>query len=227
MTELDAEQLRQKLQNGEITITSASIPIEEGVLLGITPYIIEEGWSLPYANQCDQEWQEFYIHAFEYINKQNYSDAQKEDILNSFSLQDRHWDWYKKTCHHVSDQYRWFFLMAEDKPQGVCLIHHPKSSHLTNNKIFYIEYLAVAPWNRDSKITKKRFTGIGTRLLKCAMSYATQTLKLSPGFSLHSLEQAEGYYKYIGMTHIPTKDKPQLKFFEMPLNSAQAMVSAS
>ncbi|GFO76524.1 hypothetical protein BPLS_P4359 [Bathymodiolus platifrons methanotrophic gill symbiont] len=172
------------------------------------------------------QWTAFYTQVFEFLEKQQLP-PEEETILNSLSTQDKHWDWFKKACRHKTDEYEWFFLMAEDKPQGVCVIFHPKASKLSTGDIFYIEYLAVAPWNRDSLLNNRAFKGVGTLLLKCAITYATETLKLQPGFSLHALEQAEGYYLHIGMIHLSSEDKHDLKFFEMEADTAQKMVSTT
>jgi hypothetical protein len=227
---MNIEELRQKITNGTITFDNTSTVIWEGHLNHKDeniPYEIWHGWQIQYANNCDITWTSFYTQVFEYIHQQNLPEDRQMEILKSMSTQDKHWDWYRKACHHKSNEDEWFFLMAEDKPQGVCLFNHPESSKLASGNIFYIEYLAVAPWNRDSLINSRRFKGVGTLLLKCAINYAMQTLKLQPGFSLHSLEQAVDYYLKLGMTSLPSEDKPNLKFFEMDAVRTQKMVSIS
>jgi hypothetical protein len=227
---MDIEELRQKITNGSVTFTDTSTVIQEGELNHNGDHIsyeIRHGWQIQYANDCDITWTAFYTQVFEYIERQKLPEDRQMEILKSMSTQDKHWDWYRKACHYKSDENEWFFLMAENKPQGVCIFNHPKLSKLEPGNIFYIEYLAVAPWNRDSLVNKKKFNGIGTTLLKCAINYAMQTLKLQPGFSLHSLEQAVGYYLKIGMKYIPSEDKPDLKFFEMDADATKKMVSIS
>ena len=222
---MNTEELRQKITDGSISFADSSTVIQQGELAPQLTYEIKHGWQISYANDCDLTWTAFYAHLFEYLAKQKLSTERINEILSSLSAQDKHWDWYQKAITCKSDEYEWFFLIAEGNPQGVCIIYHPRPSKLTDGNIFYLEYLAVAPWNRDSLIVKKKFKGVGTKLLKCAMNYATETLKLQPGFSLHSLEQAESYYLKIGMTHLSSEDKPKLKYFEMATNVAQQMVS--
>ncbi|MDD2661400.1 MAG: GNAT family N-acetyltransferase [Methylococcales bacterium] len=227
---MDIEEFRQKITAGAITVTSRSTAIQQGKLNhndNDIPYEIKHGWQIHYANDCDIAWTAFYTQLFEHIEQLNLPEDRQMEILNSLSTQDQHWDWYRKACIYKSDEDEWFFLMAEDKPQGVCIINHPKASKLTAGNIFYLEYLAVAPWNRNSLIYNRKFKGIGSILLKCAINYAMQTLKLQPGFSLHSLEQAESWYLKIGMTRLPSEDKPNLKFFEMDADTTQEWVSIS
>lgn len=227
---MDIEEFRQKIIDGSITFTNKSTIIQQGKLNNNEnhiPYEIKRGWEIHYANDCDITWTAFYTQLFEHLEQQGLPKERLEEILSSLSTQDKHWDWYRKACQHKSDEYEWFFLMVEDIPQGVCIIYHPKSSKLTSGNIFYLEYLAVAPWNRDSLINNRKFKGVGTILLKCAINYAMQTLKLQSGFSLHSLEQAESYYLKIGMTHLSSEDKPNLKFFEMGADATRKLVSIS
>ena len=61
--------------------------------------------------------------------------------------------------------------------------------------IFYVEYLAVAPWNRDCLVRQREYKGVGSTLLKVALNYSVEKLGLIPGFSLHSLPQAKEYYE--------------------------------
>ena len=84
-------------------------------------------------------------------------------------------------------------MFADSKPQGACLIFHPKDSIIDSGDIFYIEFLAVAPWNIDNPRAKREFKGIGSLIIKCILNFAVNTLQLKPGFSLRSLPQAKGY----------------------------------
>jgi hypothetical protein len=55
-------------------------------------------------------------------------------------------------------------------------------------------------------------------------AYATAHLGLRPGFSLHALPRAIGFYQSIGMVRFHAFDKGELPYFEMP---APESVSAS
>jgi hypothetical protein len=128
---------------------------------------------------------------------------------------------------YCSDEYEWFYLLSQGKPQGACVFYHPKESIIDEKDIFYIEYVAVAPWNRDTPVTNRKFKGIGTILIKCALNYAVDKLGLQYGFSLHSLSQAKNYYEKIGMINFPEKDKDRLVYFEMPRDKSTEMLGVS
>lgn len=192
--EIDAAKLKQGLMDGSIKLNEVTHVIESGSLSHTVPYEIKHGWNPTLATQCDYQWSGFFTQLFETLQSLNKSEEEEAKILDSIQAGDIHWRWFNKTFCYKEDEYEWFFMVAEGEVQGACLIYHPKESKLEKGNIFYIEYLASAPWNRGSLINEKAFNGVGTILLKCAINYAINTLNLKPGFSLHSLHSAEGYY---------------------------------
>lgn len=174
---------------------------------------IVHGWDLGFASQCDSLWGDFSYQILEFINA---SDAKiQQQLLDECHLEDSHWQWLAKHQNYYSDQYNWFFLMAEGKPQASCLIYHPKKSSQSNDDIFYIEFLAVAPWNRPNPLKKQVFKGLGSLLLKTVIMHVENNLGMKKGFSLHSLPKAEGFYSKIGMIRVNNLDKDSLAYFEM------------
>src|SRR5690606_14127690 len=93
-------------------------------------YIIKHGWDIVTAVQCDEIWARSNIQLFQYIEEQNFDDAKLAEVLASIQTEDHHWDWFKKSYQFTGDEYEWFFLFCEAKPQGACLIYHPKVSAL-------------------------------------------------------------------------------------------------
>ena len=148
--------------------------------------------------------------------KDGWEKSSQKTHIRGLKFEDSHWNWLKKSIAYPKDEYEWFFLFIDKKPQGACLFFHPKESLLGTYEIFYIEYIAVAPWNRNTGIRPREYKGIGSSLLHCACDYAKNELNLTQGFSLHALPQAVSYYKTIGMINIPESDKEALKYFEMP-----------
>lgn len=81
--------------------------------------------------------------------------------------------------------------------------------------IFYIDYIAAAYWNRDRPGYKKRFSGIGSRLISFVIDYAKDKLGYRYGFCLHSLPSAESYYRSLGMTEFDFDEaKEGLRYYE-------------
>lgn len=184
------------------------------------PFEIQAGWDLGKAHWCDKNWGIFNLDLLRFIKEKNYSDEERAEVLESIQVDDSHWEWLKKAIAFRTSEYVWLFLMADGAPQGACLIYHPKKSELEAGDIFYIEYIASAPWNRRNPMSPRRFGGIGSLLIKAAMAYATDELKLRQGFSLHALPRAVPFYEQIGMKPFAALDKKTLRYFEMPQATA-------
>lgn len=179
-------------------------------------YSVHCGWDIIKALACDKEWGRFNVSLLSHIEKEYTTEADRNDILSQCSLEDHHWDWFKKAAIHKSDEYLWFFLYSENRPQAACLVFHPKKSVLSTGNIFYVEYIATAPWNRRNVMQDRIFTGVGARILKHAVEHCRNTLNLIPGFSLHALPGAMDFYEKIGMLREESMDKDRLAYYEMP-----------
>ena len=155
-----------------------------------------------------------------FIKGQHYSPEQLVAALNEVQLDDSHWRWLNKALVKRGDQYKWFFLMADGEPQAACLIFHPKPSAEDGAGIFYIEYLAAAPWNRRNPMSAQAFAGVGKLVVQRVAAYAMGKLGLRPGFSLHALPRAVGFYESIGMSRYSACDDGPLPYFEMPFYGA-------
>lgn len=173
------------------------------------------GWDIVKARACDKVWGVFNVQLMRFIEQQEYDEEQLKSVLDAIQVDDGHWSWFNKSRAYRSEEYVWFFLTAEQYPQGACLIYHPKPSAENSGNIFYIEYIAVAPWNRKNPMCSRTFKGVGTMLIRSAVHYAINVLKLRPGFSLHALPKAVNYYKAVGMKSFGALDKPGLPYFEM------------
>ncbi|WP_345860127.1 GNAT family N-acetyltransferase [Shewanella algae] len=211
------EQLKKLLEDRKTTLKPKTI-LEDGVIRDTYgtdhPYQISQGWDFGCAIVCDESWQEFNLLILDKIGSS--SIEERQSLLDDSSLEDSHWNWLQKHQHCYDSAYEWFYFIADNSPQAACLVYYPYLSEGTGRKdIFYIEFLAVAPWNRPNIISQQKFKGIGTMLLKAVTSFSDNKLKLSKGFSLHSLPKAEGYYEKIGMTRFLSRDKDGLGYFEM------------
>lgn len=181
-------------------------------------YELYEGWDPIRADECDLKWGEFNFNLIKFISEQDYSKEELAKIQDYIQLDDDHWDWLKKSYCFRDSQYKFFFMYADGKPQAACIIYHPKESALGGRQIYYIEYLAAAPWNRKNPM-RRDFTGIGKITLKSVHQYC-DSLGWEAGFSLHALPKAEAFYTHIGMSHFENHDKQAtdsitLKYFEM------------
>jgi len=228
---MDVEELKNKILAGEIPIDQEINVIDTGLLKNKSEctfdYEIQHGKSLVSSIRCDREWGEFSLNLYAQIKEANYSEEVLKDVLGSIQNEDDHWEWFNKSMCLNSEEYEWFFLYTEGKPQGVCLIYHPKKSALNGDNIFYIEFIAVAPWNRDSKVHERYFHGVGSVLIKSVLTFAVNDLALTPGFSLHSLPQAQAYYQKLKMVNLDDEDKGSLIYFELPKEEADKLLGVA
>lgn len=210
------DDIRRALDAAPPEISSSGI-ISKGTLTGRTgpvDYTVHLGWDLLIANLCDRTWGTFNIALLRHIQQLESQGIDINPLLESAQLEDNHWRWLDKSLHYRGESYKWFFLIAENYPQAACLIYQPKASVAGAGNIFYVEYIASAPWNRENALAERTFKGIGPKLLERVISYAKDDLKLHSGFSLHSLPKAVQFYQKLGMKAFPQYDKEGLKFFE-------------
>lgn len=182
---------------------------------------VYEGSSFQRALECNQLWSMSLLEVLEIIENEVSDESEILECIAEVQAEDSHWDWFGKTAAMTSEEYIWFYLVADGKPQGACVVFHPKQSSFDGDQIFYIEFVAVAPWNRHSRFRSKKYSGVGSTLLASASSFIADRFGYRNGFSLHALPQAKSYYEKIGMQHISEEDKDLLCFYEMPERSAK------
>jgi len=211
------EALRE-IEHGELTHVSK----------GKLTYTIVHGWDLMSSHECDTLWREAWSALFEQIRQAEPDKIKRKKILDSISMEDNHWNWFEKAFAYNTDEYEWFHLYADGKPQAACLIYHPEASALGPGDIFYIKFVAVAPWNRTCDLRPREFRGLGEIILRAVQRFAVNELKLRPGFCLHSLPRAEGFYTKLEMVKVAGKEDAQLlAYFELPQVLAAKLMKAT
>ncbi len=227
---MNLDDLKNLIKSGEVK-TDSNV-IDEGVLITHAskkeiPCKIYHGWNIASSLECDEKWGRSNLELFEYIREQDFDDNKLTEVFDSIQTEDFHWNWFNKSVGTTGDEYEWFYLYAEGEPQAACLIYHPKGSVLEDSNIFYVEFLAVAPWNRSCLVREREFLGVGSVLLRAALKFSVSKLGLSPGFSLHSLPQASEYYTKLKMVNVAEKDKDSLLYFELPGFEANKLLGAA
>lgn len=199
--------LLQELEHGELAHVSKKK----------FPYKVVHGWNLMSSVECDTLWKQGWLTLFKQIQQAEPDVTKQNKILDSISTEDFHWNWFGKAVDFSGDEYDWFHLYADGKPQAACLIYHPEASALEPGDIFYVKFVAVAPWNRPCDLRPREFCGLGKIILRVAQRFAVNELKLRPGFCLHSLPKAEIVYKKLKMVKVDGKEDAQsLAYFELP-----------
>jgi hypothetical protein len=205
--------------------------IEEGELTHVSKkrvaYKVIHGWDLKSSLECDVLWKQGWIELLKQIQEAEPDEEKQDEILASISTEDSHWKWFQKAVDYSTDEYEWFHLYADGKPQAACLIYHPEASALEPGNIFYVKFVAVAPWNRPCDLRPREFHGLGKIILRAAQRFAVKTLRLRPGFCLHSLPQAEVVYRKLKMVKVDGKEDAQsLVYYELPQNLAIELMEA-
>jgi hypothetical protein len=207
----------QEIEHGKLTCTDKKE----------VQYQISHGWDVKASLQCDIQWKAAWMELFEQIERAESDPIKQVEILNSISTEDVHWRWFDKAIIYSTSEYEWFHLHADGKAQATCVIYHPKASALEPGDIFYVEFVAVAPWNRSCTIRPRQFGGLGEIILRAAQRFAVKDLKLRPGFCLHSLRKAEHFYDKLKMVTVAGKEKDSMLYFELPQALAIKLMEAS
>jgi len=162
-------------------------------------------FSLPEASRTEEKW-----------NK----------TLGKFGVPDAHWDWRTKCDVAPSSNRKIFALINADEVEAVMLLHFGKMSREANHALplVYVDYLAVGPWNRESIQNPQRFRKLGTVLLGSAVNTSI-AMGREGRCGLHSLLQAEGFYRRIGMNDFDIDSAYQsLRYFEFSAEAAKQFI---
>lgn len=215
---LRMDEIKNMISQGAIQPVTTDV-IASGQMVGLSKgsvrYTVHYGWDIAKCLACDEQWIAFNFKLIKYIKEQNFDSEKLKQALGGIQVDDHHWRWFNKALALSSDSYHWFFVMVDKIPQAACLVFHPKESAFEKKNIYYIDYIAIAPWNRKNPMVGREFSGVGGLLVKEVVNYLYENKKIGLGFSLHSLPKAEGFYERIGMVGHEDFNKDGLKYFEM------------
>lgn len=173
------------------------------------------------ALQSQQEWNMYqsdilfkiYQLALDNTNDGSIYKEQLSDVL--YNIEWKH----KANNLYDLNNYHWFYLRVNHSIEGVCVVSFPEDSKLTtNNKLCYIDFIAVSPQNRKSHnkaLSTRKFQGLGTMLIKIVLQYAINYFKADYGLCLHSLEQSRNFYDNLQMNYLEKHNYSGLYYYEM------------
>ena len=123
-----------------------------------------------------------------------------DETLGKFDVQDHHWRWRTKCAIAPGTNRRVFSLLNAGEVEAAMLLLLGKTSRDPSIflPIVYVDFVAIAPWNRKAFQNPQRFRHFGTVMLGTAVEFS-RTLGLDGRCGLHSLPQSEGFYRHIGM----------------------------
>ena len=144
------------------------------------------------------------------------------EVFGKLDVQDQHWNWRGKCRVAAGTNRRIFSLLNAGAVEAAMLILLGENSRgpVTALPIVYVDYLAVAPWNRTAFQDPRRFRGLGRVMIGAAVELS-RTLGFDGRCGLHSLPQSEGFYRQIGMRDFGLDTAKQLRYFEFDGPAAQ------
>lgn len=139
-----------------------------------------------------------------------------------------HWDWRQKTARVQGLlAFRGFSVVVQGETQGLAQVDLTKSARepsQAGKSLVYLDYLEVAPWNRPELGRPARLRGIGTSLLSAVVALSGEE-GFKGRIGLHSLPQADDFYRRCGMTDLgPDPAYQNLRYFEMTAEQARAFL---
>lgn len=133
--------------------------------------------------------------------------------------QSSHWNWRAKLrSFRRRQRMRSLAVECEGITQGLMIVDLSRRCRLgsqSGEPMVYVDYVEVAPWNRDVWKPHRMFGSVGTALFRAAVQ-----LSLDSGYQgrigLHSLPQADNFYRRLGMTDLGSDDDyDKLRYFEL------------
>lgn len=180
-----------------------------------------KGLSIDKCLQVQKEWSQFFYEQYE-LYKESFPENPPQSFITECNAEDSHWQWVSKAIALNSDEYIWFSIESEGSLECLMVVYHPQKARSSEEDIFYVDYLAVAPWNRNSVLQKAKIRGLGTTMLKVVGVHLKQVLNYVDGFSLHSLPKALPFYLKLGMKDFGVdEEKEGLHYLEMPEDVAE------
>lgn len=153
-------------------------------------------------------------------------DLMRQGIPRSLWPQHMHWDWEQKTKYYTGLAYQTFGIECEGEIQGLMLVDTVTQScripTQVGKPLVHVLYLATAPWNDRDFSAQPRFGGVGKVLLAAAIQLSIDN-EFKGRISLHSLPQADAFYRGCGFTDLGKDPEVQnLSCYEMTPEQAQA-----
>lgn len=105
------------------------------------------------------------------------------------------WDWHREVeIGRTLDGRLCVAAAADDRLEGLMSLSIDDSRMEPGRSLVYVEYIAVAPWNRREFGAKAKIRGVGKTLLRAAVRISVD-LELEGRIGLHSKPASEAFYR--------------------------------
>lgn len=156
--------------------------------------------------------------------------AAGQDTLHDFGshdIQDAHWQWASKVNERAR-RLEWasFAVEVEGVTEGLMFARtagFAREHSQARKPLVEIDLLATAPWNRGRLVDAPKYKGVGRVLLTTAVNLSFNE-EFAGRVGLHSLPQAEDWYRdRCKMTDLGV-DATTMRYFEMTETQARAFL---
>ncbi len=209
--------------------------VRSGEFNKILPVDLVEGLEPKHLAFVDQEWtprladrRARAILAYRALPTTKQHEAAWQEKQRGFGAPDSHWDWNEKNQSMLGSVHRILALLNGEDVEALMRIDLSKPSLRETafyTPVVYVDYLAVAPWNRPAIQSPPRFKGLGTLLLGAAVSVSFEE-GMDGRCGLHSLTQSEGFYLWAGMEDLGVDEACGLRYFEFSPSAARKFLEA-
>ena len=128
------------------------------------------------------------------------------------------WDWSNKAGKLDLLAYRCMGIEHGGCMQGLMMLStlavEGRLEGQVGKAVLYVEYIESAPWNNIELVEKPQFAGVGVSLLEAAIEFSEKE-GFGGRIGLHSLRQAEPYYRKYMTDLGPDSGESELRYFEM------------
>lgn len=133
--------------------------------------------------------------------------------------QSSHWDWRAKLRSLRRRRHsRSFAVECDGIVQGLMIVDLARRCRLESQRgeeLPYVDFVEVAPWNRDSWKPNRLYGSVGTVLIRAAIQLCLESGSQGR-LGLHSLPQADNFYRRLGMTDSGRdSDYDDLRYIEL------------
>jgi len=195
-----------------------------------------EGLSDKQLGSVTQEWTPKLIAAhdraildFHGLPPQERTPERWQEIEAKFGAPDWDWDWTEKHGASLTSGYEVYGLLDGASVEAMMVLNPSHKCRLkpSGESAIYVEYLAIAPWNRQPIQDPPRYKGLGKVMLGVAVSGSLERGMLGR-CGLHALHSAEGFYARVGMTDVGLdKAAGNYRYFEFSAEGASKFLETT
>jgi hypothetical protein len=145
-------------------------------------------------------------------------------LLEDSLAEDSHWEWPQKYARRSRINYEHYAIECDKMTQGMMIIETDFHESTKGKNLVYVDFVAIAPWNRKDIVRNPKYRQIGSLLMYLAVKRSEQ-LGYKHRTGLHSLPAACAFYAKLGMHDFGADPNYQnLHYFEFDEQTGKAFL---